>query len=222
MLGFRRSLRTALYALTVVALLVGGVLAQQSGGAFLPHANYTVSGAWTFSSLPSLTGYGSAVGTSGAQTLTSKTLTSPTLTSPTITSPAITGATGTVAYEVVTATNAITAAESGKTFFLNSSTEFVSTLPAPAAGLTYTFIVTAAPSGASYTVVTTSSANVIIGEQNSVAGDAGDSGTADDTISFVDGQAVAGDQLVVISDGTKWYAHGISKVAAGLTFTQAS
>lgn len=124
--------------------------------------------------------------------------------------------------EVTTATNGITAAESGKTFFLNSATEFVSTLPAPAAGLRYTFIVTAAPSGASYTVVTTSSANIIKGLQNSVAGDAGDSGTADDTITFVDGQAVAGDKVEVISDGTSWFAYAISKVAAGITFTQAS
>lgn len=124
--------------------------------------------------------------------------------------------------EIVTTTNVITAAESGKIFFLNSATEFVSTLPAPAAGLRYTFIVTAAPSGASYTVVTTSSANIIKGLQNSVAGDAGDNGTADDTITFVDGQAVAGDKVEVISDGTNWFAYAISKVAAGITFTQAS
>jgi membrane protein implicated in regulation of membrane protease activity len=124
--------------------------------------------------------------------------------------------------EIVTATNAITAAESGATFFLNSATEFVSTLPAPALGLRYTFIVSAAPSGASYTVVTTSSANIIKGLQQSVAGDAGDSGTADDTITFVDGQAVAGDRVDVISDGTSWFAYANSKVAAGITFTQAS
>jgi hypothetical protein len=124
--------------------------------------------------------------------------------------------------EVVAATNVITAAESGKTFFLNSATEFVSTLPVAAAGLRYTFIVSGAPSGASYTVVTDSSANVIIGLQNSAAGDAGDTGTADDTISFVDGQAVAGDRVDVISDGTSWFAYARSKVAAGITFTQAS
>ena len=123
---------------------------------------------------------------------------------------------------ILTATKAITAAESGSTFFLNSATEFVSTLPAPALGLNYEFIVKAAPSGASYTVVTTSSANIIIGNQNSVAGDAGDTGTADDTISFVDGQSVAGDKVKVISDGTSWFAYAISKVAAGITFTQAS
>lgn len=124
--------------------------------------------------------------------------------------------------EIVTATNVITAAESGSVFFLNSATEFVSTLPAPAAGLHYTFIVTAAPVGASYTVVTNSSANIIKGKQISVAGDAGDTGTGDDTISFVDGQAVAGDRVEVWCDGTNWFAIGISNVAAGLTFTTAS
>jgi hypothetical protein len=123
--------------------------------------------------------------------------------------------------EIVAATNVIDAAESGSTYFLNSATEFVSTLPAAALGLRFTFIVSAAPSGASYTIVTNSSANIIKGLQQSVAGDAGDSGTADDTITFVDGQAVAGDRVDVISDGTSWFAYANSKVAAGITFTQA-
>lgn len=124
--------------------------------------------------------------------------------------------------EIVTATNIITAAESGKTFFLNSATEFVSTLPAPAIGVKFRFIVTAAPVGASYTVVTNSSANIIKGQQHDCGGAAGDNGTADDTITFVDGQAVAGDRVDVISDGTSWFAYAFSKVAAGITFTQAS
>lgn len=134
-------------------------------------------------------------------------------------------ATGTVAletFETVTATNVITAAENGKVFLLNSSTEFVSTLPAPAAGLHYTFIIKAAPSGASYTVVTTSSANIIKGMQLCAADAAGDTGTADDTITFADGQAVAGDMVEVWSDGTSWFAVAKSRVAAGITFTQAS
>lgn len=124
--------------------------------------------------------------------------------------------------EVVTATNVILASESGKTFFLSSATEFVSTLPAPALGLQFTFIVTAAPSGASYTITTNSGANIIKGLQLSAAGDAGDTGTADDTITFVDGQAVAGDRVDVISDGTYWYAYARSKLAAGVTFTTSS
>lgn len=124
--------------------------------------------------------------------------------------------------EDVTATRAVLASENGRTFYLDSATEFVTTLPAPFLGAHYIFIVAAAPSGASYTVVTNGSANIIKGNQNSVAGDAGDFGTADDTITFVDGSSVAGDKVEVFSDGTSWFAYAISKVAAGITFTQAS
>jgi hypothetical protein len=124
--------------------------------------------------------------------------------------------------ESVTATNVITAAESGSTFFLNSATEFVSTLPAPAAGLRYTFIVVAAPSGASYTVVTNASANIIKGMQICSADAAGDTGTSDDTVTFADGQAVAGDMIEIWSDGTSWFIVAKSRVAAGITFTTAS
>lgn len=129
---------------------------------------------------------------------------------------------GPVAYETLTAASTLSASNTGATYFLSSATEFATTLPAPAAGLSYTFIVGAAPSGASYTIVTTSSANIIKGQAVNAAGVAGDTGTADDTISFVDGAAVAGDKVTVISDGTYWYAYGTCAVAAGITFTTAS
>ena len=124
----------------------------------------------------------------------------------------------------LTTTYAVTVAENGMTYYLNSGTEFVSTLPAPFLGARYKFVVKAAPASASYTVVTTSSANIIKGVHLTAqdAGGSGDSGTADDTISFVDGQAVAGDWCEVISDGTSWFATACSKVQAGITFTQAS
>jgi hypothetical protein len=132
------------------------------------------------------------------------------------------GVTGTVTNTELTAASTLTAAQSGTTFFLNSATEFATTLPAPAAGVEYTFIVKTAPSGASYTVVTASSANIIKGQAYPASGAAGDTGTADDTISFVDAQAVAGDMVTVISDGTSWFAKAYCAVAAGVTFTQAS
>jgi hypothetical protein len=130
--------------------------------------------------------------------------------------------TGAVAYTELTAASTLTAAQSGTVFFLNSATEFATTLPAPVAGLAYTFIVKAAPSGANYTVVTASSANIIKGQAYPASGDAGDTGTADDTISFVSAQSVAGDMVTVISDGTSWFAKAFCAVAAGVTFTQAS
>jgi len=127
------------------------------------------------------------------------------------------------AVETVTATNTITAAENGKTFFLNSATEFASTLPAPAAELRYQFVVVGAPSGASYTVVTHNGSDIIHGPglSSADAGGSADStaGTGADTITFVDGQAKAGDRVDVISDGTSWYAVAFMGDEDAITFT---
>jgi hypothetical protein len=122
----------------------------------------------------------------------------------------------------LTAASTLTSADNGSVFFLNASSEFATTLPAPFLGARFTFIVKTAPTGASYTIVTGSSANVVKGMQNPAAAAAGDTGTTDDTISFVDGQAVAGDMVELWSDGTSWFAQAFSRVAAGITFTTAS
>lgn len=129
------------------------------------------------------------------------------------------------AFEDTTATNALTTAECGKTITLNSATEFVTTLPAPTAGCSFTFIVKAAPASASYTVVTASSANILIGGINELEVDTGDDGPYDadgDTITFVDGVAVVGDYVTMISDGTSWYLHGQANADGGITVTKAS
>ena len=120
--------------------------------------------------------------------------------------------------ENVTSTNSITAAETGKTFFLNSVTEFESTLPAPAAGLEYTFIVKAAPSGASYEIKTNGDTDILIGLVTCATAD--DLGATDDNadvVRFVGGQAVVGDWVRVVSDGTSWYFSGACKVAEAIT-----
>lgn len=130
--------------------------------------------------------------------------------------------TGAEPVETVAATNVITAAESGKTFFLSSATEFVSTLPLPAAGLKYRFVIAAAPVGASYTVVTAGApAQILAGKVFSAAGDAGDveNAATATTITFVDGQSVIGDWAEVISDGTSWFCICYASVAAGITIT---
>lgn len=154
------------------------------------------------------------VDASSAQTLSNKTFTSPVLTAPT----------GTIPAEVVAATNIILAAESGKTFFLNHATEFVSTLPAPALGLFFRFIVTGAPSGASYTVVTAGAPDqVMIGRVFLSAGSGADGDTEDTaggtTLTFVDGAAVIGDMAEFWSDGTNWYVTAHAKVSTGITIT---
>ena len=157
------------------------------------------------------------------QTLTNKTLTSPTITGATITTATINAPVGTVATEVVTATNVITAAESGKTFFLNSATEFASTLPAPAAGVKFEFVVTAAPSGASYTVATEGGCQILAGHVlTSGFADSGsdvETTATGTTLTFVDGVSVVGDKATFISDGTSWFVSAICAVEAGITIT---
>lgn len=127
--------------------------------------------------------------------------------------------------ETVAAANVITAAESGATFFLSAVAEFDSTLPAPAAGLRYTFIVAAAPAGSNYTISTNASDNVIVGHviESADAGGSGDSETGGaDTINFVASTAVVGDRVDVICDGTVWYATCRCAAHGGITITTAS
>lgn len=126
--------------------------------------------------------------------------------------------------EVLTTTKSVSANDSGKTFFLNHATGFVSTLPAAQAGLNYTFVVGGTPpSSGNHTVVTSGSSNVIHGLV--VMATVDDAGAVDDnadTISFVASQAQEGDWVTVVSDGTDWFVRGQAQVAEGVTLTTAS
>lgn len=125
-------------------------------------------------------------------------------------------------FEVVAATNVLTSAECGKTMTLAHATEFVSTLPAPTAGCKFKFIVGLAPTGASYTVVTNSSANIITAGINELEVDTGDDGpysATADTITFVDGVSVKGDFVDCVSDGTSWFCNGQANADGGITLS---
>jgi hypothetical protein len=124
--------------------------------------------------------------------------------------------------ETVAAANIITAAESGTVFFLNDATEFASTLPAPAAGLHFKFVVTGAPSGADYTITTNASANIIKGGVVCSDGNAGDTTTGEDTISFKNGVSLAGDFVEVDCDGTNWFVFGYAAAQNAIVFSNAS
>lgn len=122
--------------------------------------------------------------------------------------------------EVVATTNVIEAAESGKTFFLNDVDGFTSTLPAPAAGLNYKFIVSLAPTEAGY-VIDTGAANIIYGIIDTVpADDAGIAVAAQQKLTFVVDVALIGDWVELTSDGTNWYVRGGVNVVEALTVAQ--
>lgn len=127
--------------------------------------------------------------------------------------------------EALTAADTLTTADCGKTLLLNSATEFATTLPSPTSGCKIRIVVKAAPASASYTVVTGSSANILIGGINELEVDTGDDGPYDadgDTITFVNSVAVVGDFVELISDGTSWYLHGQANADGGITITKAS
>jgi hypothetical protein len=125
--------------------------------------------------------------------------------------------------EAITLANTITAAESGTRFVMNVAAAKVQTLPLPAAGLEYWFYVGATEPTGTHTIVTTSSANIIVGNVSSPEDAAGHVATVTDadTISLVASKAVHGDFVHVWSDGTNWYLNGQCKVQDGITTTQA-
>ena len=120
--------------------------------------------------------------------------------------------------EVVTTTNVITAAESGTTFILNSTTAFVSTLPAKAAGLRFRFYAGAAQvTGGNHTVVCSNDDNTIYGSVT-VAGVV-IAGTVEGSVNFVADTMLPGDWCEVFNDGTNWYISGQATAAGAITLT---
>lgn len=125
--------------------------------------------------------------------------------------------------EIVTAANTLVASECGKIMYLNSATEFASTLPTVStvtSGCAFTFVVKAAPSGASYTIITGNSLENVM--QGTVYNGTGfDTQAAGDTITLVDGAAKIGDRVDLVSDGTYFYVRGNSGSNTGITISQA-
>jgi hypothetical protein len=118
----------------------------------------------------------------------------------------------------------LTAADSGKTFFLALAGGFAVTLPAPAVGLKFEFLVQIAPTG-DYTIVTAGApAQILAGLVIGSDGGDGDSELAftATTITFVaaGGASTIGDGATLWSDGTSWYARVFVNLAAtGATIT---
>lgn len=120
-----------------------------------------------------------------------------------------------VGSEIVTATNVITAGESGTTYYLDAVGGFPSTLPAPAPNLRYTFIVKTAPTTA-YTIGTNAGANLLFGTFLDIVGELVYF-SAQDTLTFVAALSVVGDRLEIESDGINWYCKAFSGADGGIT-----
>lgn len=122
--------------------------------------------------------------------------------------------------ETLAAARTLTADDSGKTLFLGLADGFTVTLPAPAAGLNFEFIVSVAPTTA-YILTTDSGADVMIVEVDELTKTVGtEDGVYDDnadTLNFVASTAVVGDRVKMLSDGTSWFVHGLVNAIGAVT-----
>ena len=114
--------------------------------------------------------------------------------------------------------NTLTAAESGKTIYLNLAGGGSTILPAVAAGLNFTFIVSTIPTTA-YTIDTPSGANIMSGTISDIVGETV-YGTAQDIISFIASTSVLGDRVDLSCDGTIWAYRAVSGANGGITSGQ--
>ncbi len=131
--------------------------------------------------------------------------------------------------EILTATNSLTAADHGKTFYLTNATEFTTTLPAIAdAGLGWEveFIITLVPNGANMIITEdgTADTNTVYGSINECTVDTGTdgdftNGTAVTFINFIADTAAIGDSVRIRCNGTNWFVIGQCEAAGGITLT---
>ena len=103
----------------------------------------------------------------------------------------------------------VTAAESGSVFGI-ATTAKTFTLPAPAAGLTYTFVNTGAATNNNVIVHTTT--NIIFGTFTLALTIV--IASAENTLTNTAGTSVKGDSVTLVSDGTAWYIIGSTGIWA--------
>jgi hypothetical protein len=128
-------------------------------------------------------------------------------------------ATKTAKVETVTATNVLTASESGKTIYLSAAAGFVTTLPAAAAGLEFDFIVKTAPTSNGYTI-TADPADSIYGTVAANGAEDtvnGVTAAGADNVILVANVALKGDRVKFQSDGTDWFVSGGVNTFAAIT-----
>lgn len=122
--------------------------------------------------------------------------------------------------EAVTTTRTLTAADSGSVLFLSAAAGFVTTLPAPALGLNYKFIVKTSPTSNGYVINSASGANIIVILTSEIVTATGLYDDNADTVTFVHNVALKGDCLDLYCDGTNWY--GRAQVSADGAITSAT
>jgi len=105
--------------------------------------------------------------------------------------------------------------DSGKTIVLDSATGFAVTLPAAESGLKFSVVVgDTPPTSGNHTLVSAETANIY---GNLIVNGAKVPAVDEDNIAFVASNAVQGDQIELVSDGTDWYLTGTGNAVGSIT-----
>jgi hypothetical protein len=121
---------------------------------------------------------------------------------------------------VLTAAYAVTAADNGKTFYINHATGFAITLPTAVLGMRYTFILKTGPTSGDHTV-TAATADTIVGWPSNIGGadSVADGNALGDVLNFKVTASLPGDRAEFFSDGSFWYVRAHAKAINAITIT---
>ena len=109
--------------------------------------------------------------------------------------------------------------ESGSVVFLaiTGSSDVAITLPAPAAGLYFTFINALTPSGSGDAVITPVAADTLVSMGSADSGADGPTNLLADTVT-VEAASIGGERLDCVSDGSFWYVYAHQQAVGSITF----
>jgi hypothetical protein len=124
-------------------------------------------------------------------------------------------------FKSLTAATTLTETDSGRVYGLAAAGGFTVTLPAVAEGVSFTFIVTVAPTTA-YIIAGAAGDLIHVTAHSSTGGNAASSaGNPVDAVNFAASVALIGDKMEFFCDGTYWYCQAFSDADAGITVTDA-
>lgn len=122
-------------------------------------------------------------------------------------------------YQVVTDDLTLTAADSGKVFFLNAAAAGDITLPALKAGVNFKFIVGVTAPTTIWMIASAEGDNIngVLTVNGALV-----AAEAEDAVNFAANAAVSGDSLELQCDGTNWLVTGLGSAAGSITATDPS
>jgi len=121
--------------------------------------------------------------------------------------------------QLVTDDLILTAADSGKTIFLNAAGGGTVTLPAVKAGLNFKIIVGGTAPTTAWIIDSAEGDNIsgVLTVNGALV-----AAVDEDQINFVASTAVTGDSIELACDGTEWYVKGLGSAAGSITATDPS